>query len=60
MVVGSEFLRERCAIADFVDNHDLCIIGTDNEKSFKAIKKSHGNFPKKFIRTTATEAEFCK
>lgn len=55
-----EFLRERCAIADFVDNHDLCIIGTDNEKSFKAIKKSHGNFPKKFIKTTATEAEFCK
>jgi UDPglucose 6-dehydrogenase len=23
-----EFLRERCAITDFTENHDVCIIGT--------------------------------
>jgi len=27
-----EFLRERCAITDFLENHDVCIIGVP-EKS---------------------------
>jgi len=29
-----EFLRERCAIADFIDNHDLCAIGTNDKEIF--------------------------
>ena len=55
-----EFLRERCAISDFVDNHDLCIIGTESNKVYKCVKKSHGKFPKKFIKLNPIEAELCK
>jgi UDPglucose 6-dehydrogenase len=55
-----EFLRERCAIADFTENHDVCIIGTDSKDDYEKIKECHGNFPQKFIHLDPTEAEFCK
>jgi len=55
-----EFLRERCALADFTENHDVCIIGCEDVNDFEQIKKSHGHFPRKFVRVTPTEAEFCK
>jgi UDPglucose 6-dehydrogenase len=55
-----EFLRERCAIADFVENHDLLVIGTADDNVYELIKKSHGKFPKKTVKVTSIEAEFCK
>ena len=55
-----EFLRERCAEVDFVENHDVCIIGTHDDKAYEAIKRSHGKFPEKFVRLKPTEAEFSK
>ena len=55
-----EFLRERCAEVDFIDNHDLCIIGTNNQNTFDIIKKSHGQLPKLTIKLTPTEAELAK
>ena len=55
-----EFLRERCAIADFIDNHDLCVIGTDNPLTYEKLKKVHGNYPKKFVQLPPLEAEFVK
>ena len=55
-----EFLRERCAIADFVENHDLCIVGTEDESIFELVKESHGSYPRKVVQLTPTEAEFCK
>lgn len=55
-----EFLRERYALADFTENHDLCVIGTYSEKAFQKIKESHGNFPNKVVRMTPTEAELIK
>tara|TARA_B100001996_G_C18651923_1_gene589737 strand:+ start:98 stop:895 length:798 start_codon:yes stop_codon:yes gene_type:complete len=55
-----EFLRERCAIADFLENHDLCVIGTDNLDAFSLIKKAHGKYPKNFVHLSTTEAEFVK
>jgi UDPglucose 6-dehydrogenase len=55
-----EFLRERVAISDFTDNHDVCIIGTEAEWIFDKIKESHGYFPKQFIRLSPTEAELSK
>lgn len=55
-----EFLRERCAISDFTENHDVCIIGTDSEEIFDKIKNVHGKLPKKFVRLSPTEAEFVK
>lgn len=63
-----EFLRERCAEVDFTENHDVCIIGSlDNldggvidYDAHNLIEKAHGRYPRKFIKLTATEAEFCK
>ena len=55
-----EFLRERCAIPDFCENHDLLVIGTEDKDSFNKIKKSHGKYPKKIIQLSCTEAELSK
>ena len=55
-----EFLRERCAVADFIENHDLCAIGTDSDEAYEIIKKTHGSYPKKFVRLTIMEAELVK
>ena len=55
-----EFLRERCAVTDFTENHDICIIGCNDDKTYDTIKKCHGNFPEEFTKLTPTEAEFCK
>ncbi len=40
-----EFLRERCAITDFTAHHDICIIGTTNNKAYGAVKECQGNYP---------------
>ena len=55
-----EFLRERCAVTDFIQNHEVCIIGTYSEKDYEIIKKSHGDYPQRFVHCTPTEAEFSK
>jgi len=55
-----EFLRERCAVSDFMENHDVCIIGTEDIIVFDKIKEAHGKYPKKFIHLSPIEAEFCK
>ena len=55
-----EFLRERCATEDFINNHDVCIIGTTSDMFYNIIKDAHGNIPEKFVKLTETEAEFCK
>lgn len=55
-----EFLRERCAITDFTENHDLLAIGTNSEHIFNLIKKCHGNYPKNVIQLKPTEAELLK
>ena len=55
-----EFLRERCAEIDFIENHDICIVGTQNDEFYEVIKTSHGKFPKKFLKVTETEAELVK
>lgn len=55
-----EFLRERCAISDFTENHDILAVGTDDEKVFELIRKCHGNYPKSFVMLKPTEAELLK
>ena len=55
-----EFLRERCAITDFTENHDVCIIGAQDDATYALIKKCHGDLPEKFVQLEPTEAEFCK
>ncbi len=55
-----EFLRERCAVTDFIENHDLCVIGSSDKVVFEKIKQSHGSYPKAFVQLEITEAEFVK
>ena len=55
-----EFLRERCAIADFTENHDMCIIGSQSEEICNFIKDLHGKYPEDFRFLSPTEAEFAK
>jgi UDPglucose 6-dehydrogenase len=55
-----EFLRERCAMVDFIENHDLCVIGTDSEEVFLKVKEAHGHYPKNFRKLKKTEAEMVK
>lgn len=55
-----EFLRERVAIADFIESHDVCIIGTETDEVFEKVKESHGHYPVNFVRLDPTEAEIAK
>tara|TARA_B100002019_G_scaffold288103_1_gene301192 strand:+ start:351 stop:1151 length:801 start_codon:yes stop_codon:yes gene_type:complete len=55
-----EFLRERCAVSDFIENHDLCVIGTENPEVFSLVKRAHGHYPAKVVQLTPVEAELVK
>jgi UDPglucose 6-dehydrogenase len=55
-----EFLRERCANEDFVENHDLLVVGTDDEEIFQLIVKCHGAIPKHTVKLRPIEAELLK
>jgi nucleotide sugar dehydrogenase len=55
-----EFLRERSAISDFIDNHDLLVVGTDSNEIFEKVKNCHGHYPKKIEILNPTEAELLK
>jgi len=55
-----EFLRERASFTDFVENHDLCVIGVYTDSDYELIKEAHGKLPKNFSQLTPKEAEFSK
>jgi UDPglucose 6-dehydrogenase len=55
-----EFLRERSAVTDFVELNNVLIIGANNKKSQKLIKRCHGDLPKSTICCTPTQAELIK
>ena len=55
-----EFLRERCAISDFIENHDLLAVGTDSDEVFELVKKCHGHYPIVVEKLKPTEAELLK
>lgn len=55
-----EFLRERCATADFINAQDLLVIGADEEEVSKKIADSHGWLPKQTRWLSPSEAEFIK
>lgn len=55
-----EFLRERCAITDFVELNKLLVIGSTNSYFQYAVRESHGDYPQNTICCTATEAELIK
>ena len=55
-----EFLRERCAKDDFINNHKLLAIGTNDIWVFKKIVKCHGKLPDNIEHLTPNEAEVLK
>jgi len=55
-----EFLRERCAYEDFVDNHNVLVVGTEDEDVYSKIVESHGNLPKNFCKLNVIESELVK
>ena len=56
-----EFLRERARFSDFVDNHELCVIGSiQYPDDTILIKMAHGNLPKHFVSMKPIEAELIK
>lgn len=55
-----EFLHERTAKEDFIKNHKLLAIGTENNYVKKLILKAHGNLPENTVVLSPTEAELLK
>ncbi len=55
-----EFLRERCAADDFINNHKLLAVGTFDIWVFRKVVKAHGNLPEHTEHLTPTEAEVLK
>ncbi len=55
-----EFLRERCAADDFINNHTLLAVGTNDPHVYNKIVESHGHLPKNKKQLSPTEAEVLK
>ena len=55
-----EFLRERCAITDFIEKHQLLAIGSNSEETIGIVKECHGDYPESAISMTPTQAELLK
>lgn len=55
-----EFLRERCAADDFINNHKLLAIGTHDIWVYRKLVKAHGNLPEHTEHLTPSEAEVLK
>jgi UDPglucose 6-dehydrogenase len=55
-----EFLRAKTALADFIHNHDLLIIGSTRQEDHELIKRAHGVYPQHVACVTPTEAEVVK
>ena len=55
-----EFLRERCAESDFINNNSLLLVGTDSNEVYEKIKDTHGDLPIHKIRSSIIEAELIK
>ena len=55
-----EFLREKATFTDFVEQHDVCVIGTYNIEDFELLKRVHDPLPQNYAHVTPLEAEFAK
>jgi UDPglucose 6-dehydrogenase len=55
-----EFLRERCAADDFINNHKLLAIGTHDIWVYRKVVKAHGDLPENTEHLTPNEAEVLK
>lgn len=55
-----EFLKERCAYKDFMEENPICIVGTTNQSAFDNIKIIHSKICKEFKMVKPIEAELTK
>jgi len=55
-----EFLRERAMYVDFVENHDVCIIGASSQEDAELLRAVHDPLPKQYTFVSPIEAEFSK
>lgn len=55
-----EFLRAATALEDFVNDHDVLVIGAYKHEHFDLIKQCHGHYPKTTICVTPAAAEMAK
>lgn len=55
-----EFLKERCAYEDFMENNPICIVGTMDNKVFEVIKEIHNPICNYFKMVSPIEAELTK
>jgi len=55
-----EFLREKCAVEDFIYNNQVLVIGTEDDEAENMIRECHGVLPVHTVRMKPTEAELVK
>ena len=55
-----EFLRERCALDDFLNNHKLLAVGTHDIWVHRKMVQCHGELPQNVVHLTPNEAEVLK
>ena len=55
-----EFLREHCALADFVKYHHLLAVGCGTDRAWHTVCDAHAWLPQHKQRLTPTEAEILK
>ena len=55
-----EFLRERCAVEDFINNHEVLSVGTNDQEVYYKVVGAHGHYPKQRVQLSPTEAEVMK
>lgn len=55
-----EFLRERAMYVDFVENHDVCIIGAYTDEDAELLRAVHDPLPKAHAFVSPREAELAK
>jgi UDPglucose 6-dehydrogenase len=55
-----EFLRERCAVEDFIHNNNVLVVGTDDPIAELCIKECHGILPTHTVVMKPIEADLMK
>ncbi len=55
-----EFLREKCAVEDFIHNNNVLVIGTEDKKVEKLVRECHGVLPTHTVVMKPIEAELMK
>ena len=55
-----EFVRERCAEFDFLLEHKLLAVGTDDKEIYSIVEQAHGNLPRNKVMMQPSEAEILK